>query len=189
MTEELVPVVLGVCLQDEALIWQSYTTLMQRNSWLLGLAFTDATFPSFNQTRGFVSGHVSVLIYPWPVRRIRSNRDPLLPPPPPKKKSLQDPTIKTNRPRVLFPQQWRHVNPPPSPQVNRKHWGKTSVSVAISVFDTPREMKTDVNVAFLVSFFRKLGRFGVQLTRAGAMKGEAEVKSLDRPSMLLLLFW
>lgn len=66
------------------------------------------------------------------------------------------------------------------------------MSVAISVFDardTPREMKTDVNLAFLVSFFRKLGRFGVQLTRAGAMKGEAEVKSLDRPSMLLLLFW
>lgn len=38
-------------------------------------------------------------------------------------------------------------------------------------------------------FLRKLGRFGGRLTGAGAMKGEAEVKSLDRPSMLLLLFW
>lgn len=42
----------------------------------------------------------------------------------PTTKSLQDPTIKTNRPRVLFPQQLRHVSPPPSPQVNRKHGGK-----------------------------------------------------------------
>lgn len=27
---------------------------------------------------------------------------------------------------MVFPQQWRHVAPPPSPQVNRKHWGKRS---------------------------------------------------------------
>lgn len=31
-------------------------------------------------------------------------------------KSAQDPTIKTNRPRVLFPQQWRHENPPLPPR-------------------------------------------------------------------------
>lgn len=31
-------------------------------------------------------------------------------------KSPQDPTIKTNRPRVLFPQQWRHENPPLPPR-------------------------------------------------------------------------
>lgn len=37
-----------------------------------------------------------------------------------------------------------------------------------------------------VEIFESLGG---QLTRAGEMKEEAEVKSLDRPSMLLLLFW
>lgn len=52
---------------------------------------------------------------------------------------------------------------------------------------------------YLLIFFFFLQRFdcdfknfeglGGQLTGAGEMKEEAEVKSLDRPSMLLLLFW
>lgn len=119
MIEESVPVVLGVCLQDEALIWQSYTTPMQRNSWLLGLAFTDATFRSFNQTRGFVSGHVSVLIDPWPVRRMRSNRDPLLLSPPKKKISTRPHNQNKSTTRA-FPAAMTSRKPSPFPASKQK---------------------------------------------------------------------
>lgn len=84
---------------------------------------------------GFVSGHVSVPMLPGTGTTAAVEQGPFLVHTP---KSPQDPTIKTNRPRVLFPQQWRHVSPPPSPQVKTKHWGKTSVSVTVRGPDAVR---------------------------------------------------
>lgn len=145
-------------------------------------------FPSFHQTHGFVSGHATVVIHPWPLQRMLSTEEPLLLFPPFLSTRPHNQNKSTTR---AFPAAMTSRKPSPSPQVNRKHWGKRpcqSPFLCLIRWMCREEWKW-TSVRCFSCVFRKLGRFGVQRTRAGAMKGEAEVKSLDRPSMLLLLFW
>lgn len=79
------------------------------------------------------------------------------------KKSPQDPTIKTNRPRVLFPQQWRHESPPLPLASKQTTWNKTSVSAHRRAFSRRLcAIEGDISRAFIFYFtsliLRRLSR-------------------------------
>lgn len=113
---------------------------------------------------------------------------------------LQDPLLSTHNQNKSSTRAFSRSSdvtkaPPPFPASKQKAEQEPLVSVDRSVSNAGRSCPS-VGVNSVLQLFHNVL---VELTTnswnrgqwscTGAMKGEAEVKSLDRPSMLLLLFW